>query len=182
MGAYKYYFKDSVDTIKNEVLTKDNFNKFVVELKMLNINYNYSIFLMGGYLAYLTEQLDNYSDIDFFITNKHAIDLDELTSFLRAFHLLAKKYNFAYDLLYFIDASESDINLNPNQQHVLNIDSRVLKLYKKKSLGDSNNTGNHNLIGDTELFEGLFTSKSITNRFLKKSQTIRYFHKPLKIS
>ena len=183
---YTYYFKDTTDTIIGDPLTKSEYDSFIIEFKKLNSDYNFEVYLSGGYLMYLTKESQTYNDIDFFIMAEKIIDLDELTEFFKGFHGLAKKYKFAYDLLYFVDATAEDLNMDPKNQHVLNIEeTKTIKLYKTKTTEGYhviNQTIAGNPIPDTELFEGKFSDKNPTNRFIRKSQSRQFFQKPIKIS
>lgn len=184
---YTYYFKDTSDVIISDPLTKNEYDEFIVDFKKLNDNYNFDIYLSGGYLSYITKESSTYNDIDFFIMAEKIIDLDELTEFFKLFHELAKKYKFAYDLIYFMDATADDLNMDSNNQHILNIEStRTIKLYYSKLKEGSQLLPPEQISGalipDTDLFQGVFSDKSPTRRFINKNQIKSVFQKPIKIS
>lgn len=184
---YTYYFRDTTDVLVSDPLTRSEYDQFIVEFKELNKNYNFEVFLSGGYLSYLTKESNTYTDIDFFVMAEKIMDLYELTDFFKGFHELAKKYKFAYDLLYFMDATAEDLNMDPTNQHILNIEqTRTLKLYKKKvdelNVSTTTDSISGKPVPDTELFEGLFSDKTPTRKFIRKTQTRRFFQKPIKIS
>lgn len=179
-----YIFKNGEDTLVNNGLTRNNYNLFLKDLKEINNTYNYEIYLVGGYLEYLTMMSDQYNDIDFIIMGEKIIDLYELTDFFKKFHQLAKKYGFVYDLTYMVDANSSDLNTNPKNYALFNLSEvRVIRLYSKKS----NSYYNDHLtrfeqIPETELFEGILSSKIVSNQFIDKMRKNGVFQKPLKIS
>lgn len=181
---YIYHFKDSVDIIPNNGLSRYQYPKFIEELRVINLDYNYTIYLAGSYLSYLTKMSDSYNDIDFFIMAEKIIDLDELTEFFKKFHELAKKYGFIYDLIYYVDADSNDINMDPYVYHILTVDeTRIFKLYSKKLPEHSNYKGKPLvLVEDTELFEGISKMRADTIKTINKKQNSRIFQKPLKIS
>jgi hypothetical protein len=183
---YTYYFKDTTDTIISDPLTKSEYDSFIIEFKKLNSNYDFEVYLGGGYLKYLTKESETYTDIDFFIMAEKIIDLDDLTAFFKEFHGLAKKYKFAYDLLYLVDATAEDLNMDLKSQTLLNIQgSKTIKLYRTKA-GEKYHVANSRLISnpipDTELFENEISNKNLTSKFISKSQTHQFFQKPIKIS
>jgi hypothetical protein len=181
---YVYYFKDFIDVIPDNGLSRQQYPKFIEDLKVINSHYNYDIYLAGSYLSYLTRMSDNYNDIDFFIMAEKIIDLDELTEFFRKFHKLVKKYGFIYDLIYYVDADSSDLNMDPYVYHILTTqETRIFKLYNKKLPEHLNNTGKQLvLVENTELFEGVFKTKNETKKRINKKQNNQIFQKPLKIS
>jgi hypothetical protein len=184
---YKYYFKNSVDVLVNNVLTKKKYSLFVEELKKINLKYGYQIYIAGDYVSYITSMVDEYDNyIDFFVMAEKIIDLDELTEFFKEFHELAKKYMFAYELMYFMNANSDDINTNPNAYYILNIEKTgVIKLYIKKE-SDSNTLESNGISGvlipNSELFESVFSTSSFYKKHIDKIQSMRIFQKPLKIS
>jgi hypothetical protein len=184
---YTYYFKDTNDVIISDPLTKNEYDNFMVDFKKLNDNYNFEIYLVGSYLSYLTKESTKYNDIDFFIMAEKIIDLDELTEFFKLFHELAKKYKFAYDLIYFMDATADDLNMNPKTPYIFNIESsRTIKLYHTKLEENSQllppKEISDSLIPDTVLFQSVFSGKTQSERFRNKNQTKSVFQKPIKIS
>jgi hypothetical protein len=183
---YTYYFKDRSDVVINDPLRKNEYDQFIIEFKQLNSNYNFEVYLSGGYLAYITKSASTYNDIDFFVMAEKIVDLDDLTEFFKLFHELAKKYKFAYDLIYFMDATADDLNMNPNVYHILNIEStRTLKLYHKKVHNNYSNTQltvSGSLVPNTELYQGTFNNKVPTTSFINKVGTKSVFQKPIKIS
>jgi hypothetical protein len=184
---YTYYFKDTTDVIISDPLTRNEYDQFITEFKELNSKYNFEVYLTGGYISFLVGETKTYGDIDFLVMAEKIMDLDELTEFFKGFHQLAKKYKFAYDLLYFMDATAEDLNMDPTNQHILAIEqTRTLKLYHKKVDENNISVGNDQISGipvtDTELFEGMFSDRTPTRKFIKKTQTRRFFQKPIKIS
>jgi hypothetical protein len=181
---YTYHFKDSVDVIVNNGLSRHEYPKFLDELKTINSTTNYQIYLGGSYLSYLTRKSNTYNDIDFFIMAEKIIDLDELTQFFKDFHQLAKKYSFVYDLIYYVDANSDDLNTNPYSYHNLTIEeTRIFKLYGKKVRENSTAIGKSlTLVNNTELFEGVTKMVGESKKRIDKKQTNRIFQKPLKIT
>ncbi len=181
---YIYHFKDTTDIIVNNGLSRQQYPSFIEELKIINSQYNYQIYLAGSYLSYLTRMSNNYNDIDFFIMAEKIIDLDELTDFFKKFHELVKKYGFIYDLIYYVDADSEDLNMDPHTYHILTVEeTRIFKLYSKKVPENSNYLAKPLIpVPETELFEGVSRMKGETIKHIMKKQNNRIFQKPLKIS
>lgn len=179
-----YHFKDRIDVIENEILTKKKFGDFLIDFRDMNSEYVFDVYLGGSYLDYLREQKETYNDIDFFIMAEKIIDLNDLGDFLVGFHSLAKKHKFAYDLFYLMDASGDDINNDQKSQYILNLEgSRIIKLYHSRTTEKTPNKGNKKFkpIEGFDLYEGKITYNNVGSKFINKSQINRFFNKPIKI-
>jgi hypothetical protein len=181
---YVYYFKNGTDVIYNDGLKREAFNEFLHELRELNDDFNFNIYLMGSYLSYLFMESDVYEDIDFCITAEKIMDVDELYDFFERFHLIAKKYKFIYDMYYLMDAFEDDLNFSANNQHILSLDAtRILKLYSHRApYNIKSKVDNKSVFPDSELFEGLLSINNPTDKFIKNNQRKRIFQKPIKLT
>jgi hypothetical protein len=180
---YKYYLKNSVDTIDGEVLLKRNFDNFLVELKKLNTPYGYDIYLVGSYIDYLIKQ-EPYGDIDFIILAKKLIEIDTLTEFFKEFHSLSKKYSMIYDIMYSMDITEDMVNTSNNISSILSSgSSKMIRFYEYKTLvNDSKPAIKFKPLPDTELFEGVMDLNKIKSKFIQKRRTTPFFNTPIKIT
>lgn len=184
---YTYFFKDKSEVLINNGLSRNEYPLFIKDLTDINAKYWYEIYIAGGYLSYLTRMSNTYNYLDFFIMAEKIIDLNELTNFFKEFHELAKKYEFVYDLMYFMDANGEDLNMNPNTYHILNVEeTRIIKLYSKKILEGVNPASLSKVSGipipETELFWGKFSTNLADKKYIDKMQKNGVFQKPLKIS
>jgi hypothetical protein len=180
---YKYYLKNSVDIIDGEILLKRKFDAFLIELKKLNTPYGYEIYLVGSYIDYLIKQ-EPYGDIDFIILAKKLIEIDTLTEFFKEFHLLCKKYNIIYDMMYSTDITEDMVNTSNKVSSILSSgSSKMIRFCEYKSLAnDSKPTIKFKPLPDTELFEGIIDFNKIRTKFIEKRRTTPFFNTPIKIT
>lgn len=184
---YTYFFKHGSEVLINNGLTRNEYPLFIKDLTDINARYGYEIYIAGGYVSYLTRMSNSYNDLDFFIMAEKIVDLNELTDFFKEFHELAKKYEFVYDLMYFMDANSEDLNMNPNTYHILNVEeTRTIKLYSKKVLEGVDPSILTKVSGvpipETELFEGKFSANLAYKKYIDKMQKKSVFQKPLKIT
>lgn len=180
---YKYYLKNSVDTIDGEVLLKRNFDEFLIELKTLNEPYGYEIYLVGSYIDYLIKK-EPYNDIDFIILAKKLIEIDALSEFFEGFHVLCKKYNIIYDMMYSMDITEDTVNTNNRVSAMLSSgSSKMIRFFEYKVLvNDPKPAIKFKQLTDTDLFEGVIDFNRIRTKFINKRRTTPFFNTPLKIT
>jgi predicted nucleotidyltransferase len=175
---YKYYFKNLVDYIDNEILTRDSYNNFITEIKELNEGYNYSIYMFGSYLGFLIEKRE-YNDIDFIIMSEKILEINDLTQFFISFHEICKKYNVLYNLMYSTDKKSEDFGDNLYSGSLFKTGtSRVIRLYERIEGGELTSTSFIPLIG-SDLFEGLM--EPVNTKTIKKMQMGVKFYYPIKI-
>ena len=176
---YKYYLKNSVDYIDNELLRRSSYNLFINEIKELNKSYNYSIYLFGSYISYLIEQKE-YNDIDFIILSKKILEIDELTIFFTEFHKICKKYNVAYNLMYSTDKNVEDFDSNIYSYRLFKTgDSRIITLYERIEK-QNYKSGLFKPMASTDLFEGIIGPMR-NNKQIEGMQMGKKFHYPIKI-
>lgn len=176
---YKYYLKNSVDYIDNELLRRSSYNIFINEIKELNKNYNYSIYIFGSYIRYLIEQ-KKYNDIDFIILSEKILEIDELTIFFNEFHKICKKYNVVYNLMYSTDKKVEDFDNNIYSYRLFNTgDSRVIRLYERIE-AENHRSSTFKPMAGTDLFEGIMGPIG-HNKPIEQMQMGMKFHHPIKI-
>jgi hypothetical protein len=175
---YKYYLKNSVDYIDNEILRRESYNSFIGELKELNKQYNYSIYIFGSYIGFLIEKSE-YNDIDFIIMSEKILEINDLTQFFISFHEMCKKYNIGYNLMYSTDKKSEDFDNNLYSGSLFKTgSSRVIRLYERIEIPNAKSTSFIPLIG-SDLFEG--TMEPVNNKTIKKMQMGYKFYSPIKI-
>lgn len=177
---YQYILADQIDTIEENHLSAKKFNAFVEELKDINVGYEYSIFLYGEYLDFLINR-NNYTTINFFITNKKIVELEKLYNFLNDFHQLCKKYNIIYNMFYGVNLIDENINKNSSNFGIFNIlKTKYITLYKNiipNAWSDNDLTN----IVNSKLFEGVIDSGMMKKISGFKGQTRKTFPTPIKI-
>lgn len=178
---YKYYFKNSIDCIEREVLRRESYNNFINEVKELNQQYNYSIYIFGSFLGYLIEKTE-YNDIDFIIMSQKILEVNELTQFFISFHELCKKYNIGYNLMYTTDKNSDDFNDNIYSGTIFKTgSSRVIRLYESIETNNGLMSSKFVPLIGSDLFEGVIQSGVVNGKTIKKMQMgIKFFY-PIKI-
>jgi hypothetical protein len=182
-----YYFKDSVDTLLGDKLSKEDYDNFIQDVIIINKDYGFSLYLIGSYIDFLVSNNNKYTDINFIITNEKLLDLDELSVFFKKFHDLVKKYNFIYDISYIMDVSEDDINFNPKSLNLFNIkESRIISQYKSRKIDNKivYSLGvkyQPKLLEHTDLYQSIIKANNVSEKFIDKKQKNVFFHKPIKI-
>lgn len=181
---YTYYLDNGVtDSFITTKLTRNNYKLFVKDIKNLNSPYNFSVYLGGSYLGYLSGINDEYKDVDFFIMGENLIDLNDLTSFMSTFHVLAKSYKIPYDLTYYMDINSDDLNHDNKALIPINqIKSKTIRLYSKKISFDVNSTTNYVKIPNTALFQGEQSIEFLSRKHIDKIQNKSIFQKLVKIT
>lgn len=175
---YTYYLKNSVDLIDNEILTRESYGRFVSEVKELNKQYGYSIYLFGSYIGFLIEKHE-YSDIDFIILSEKILEINDLTEFFVKFHEICKKYNIGYNLMYSMDKKSDDFDSNLYSGSLFKTgSSRIIRLYERIEMPGYQSTRFTPLIG-SDLFEGMM--EPVNSKTIKKMQMGVKFHYPIKI-
>jgi hypothetical protein len=174
---FTYKFTNSVDYIDSERLNIKSFNLLIDDIKKINQEYGYDIYIYGSYLEYLVNRT-TYSDINFIaLLNEKMIDIDQLTQFMKDFHLLMKQYKVGYDLKFSLDLNSDMINTNPKNNILFNGEIGVITLYQP-----NNNDKIIKNIENSELFTSTWSSKNIDEKMINKQRFKSKFIIPLKIS
>ena len=177
---YKYYFKNSVDYIDKEILKRGSYSIFINEIKELNKDYHYSIYLFGSYIGYLIEQ-NEYNDIDFIVLSEKILEINELTNFFTKFHEICKKHNVTYNLMYSTDKKKEDFDDNLYSYELFKTGgSRVMALYQRIE-SDNYASGSFKPLDGSDLFEGVISGPIGTGKVIKKMQMGMKFYRPIKI-
>lgn len=178
----KYFFHNSEDTINYAKLTYAFYTEFIKELQVLNQQYNFSIYLHGSYVGYLTNQTP-YNDIDFFITAKKLLDTDVLIRFFKDFHGLCKRFNLPYEIFYTVDVTDDDVIFNPTIPEVFNVEqTTTLRLYKHRIFDNGLPEDNEDaVVLNSELYSSVYHPRSRSKKQIKKMTRQTKYIKPIKI-
>lgn len=171
---HTYYFKDSVDNIDSEILTKSNYKLLVNDIIELNKDFHYPLYLYGSYIGFLIEKKE-YNDINFIILSEKIIEVSDLTRFFLSFHQICKKHKVGYDLAYSIDKRTDDFDTDLYSGYLFKDGmGKLIRLYKSINSGIS-----FEQLEGTDLYEG--TLPPITQKLIKKMQMGVKFYTPIKI-
>ena len=174
---FTYKFFDNFDTIDSKILGRSLFLNLIKEIKEINKNYNYTIYVYGSYLDYLIDG-SKYNDINFIaLLNDKMVNLDELTDFMKSFHLLCKNNDVGYDLKFSLDLMEDMINTNNKNNILFNGEIGIISLYQYK-----NNDEKLKSVENSELFSGTWDYKKINDKMIDKVRIKVNFNIPVKIS
>ena len=105
------------------------------------------------------------------------VNLDELTDFMKSFHLLCKNNDVGYDLKFSLDLMEDMINTNNKNNILFNGEIGIISLYEYK-----NNDEKLKSIENSELFSGTWDYKKINDKMIDKVRIKVNFNIPVKIS